>query len=166
MDFQKHSGLYRWSLSNLRWAVWLFFDSGGFFLETPPWMAFGFSVLIIEACSYRRCSKGGLQISRCYVSVCFYLIYYCSCGSWGYFGRASTSRPTCCHVKCCPFINASQWTELKSFKEDFIAFSQTDVLSLPSSWCPLRSPFLLAWCALHSPGWVTPNWPGFLSLLS
>ena len=75
--------------------------------------------------SYLRCSKGGLQISRCYVWVGFYLIYYCSCGSWGYFGRASTSRTSCCHVKCSPFVNDlphSGLMELKSFWDDCIAF--------------------------------------------
>jgi hypothetical protein len=46
MDFQKSSGLSRWSLAKLRRAVWFLCDSRGFFLATLP---FGFSVLTVEA---------------------------------------------------------------------------------------------------------------------
>ena len=74
---------------------------------------------------YPRCCQIGLQLFRGDVWVGFYLIYYSSGASWWWSWWASTSRQSCGHVECPPFVNNlsySGWMELESFGDGLIAF--------------------------------------------
>ena len=127
MDFQKASGLSKCSLAKLKRAALFFLESRGFLLATLPWMScrFQFSSDCRRMYIYPRCCQRGPQLFRGDVWVCFYLIYYSSGASWWWSWLASTSRQSCGHVECPPFVNDlsySGWMELESFGDGLIAF--------------------------------------------